>query len=71
MLKFVPEIIKTYELYHTAVKKNGWALQFVPEALKTAELCSVAIQNQCLAHEFVPETLKAEVERLLNAEKMP
>ena len=57
-LKFVPEALRTPELYMAAVRADGFALKFVPEALRTPELCEQAVLKDGYAIEYVPEALR-------------
>lgn len=56
-LKYIPEELRTPEMYLTAVKKNGYTLQYVPTEFKTEEICLEAVKESGLALKYVPKEL--------------
>ena len=54
-LRFIPEHLKTKELYEIAVKQNGLALNYVPYKLRTNELCELAIKQNGKALQWIPD----------------
>ena len=59
-LEFVPEKLRTKEIYEAACKSSGAMLQNVPENHISASLCKAAVMNDGLALSFVPEKYKTE-----------
>ena len=59
-LQFLPDKLKTEEIYLAAVKDFGTTLEFVPDAMKTEVLCLAAVQKDGRALKFVPDALKTE-----------
>ena len=57
-LDYVPEELRTPELYKIAVSQNGIALYDVPEELRTPPLYKVAVSKNGLALHWVPEELR-------------
>ena len=60
MLEYVPDDMKTNEIYKTAVQQNGYILEFVPEDKKTDEICETAVKQNGWALEYVPEDKKTD-----------
>ena len=44
LMEFVPDHLKTQEMYNEAVRNNSWALMHVPEHLRTQEMCIKAVE---------------------------
>ena len=44
-MEYVPEELKTKELYEIVVSGNGYALIYIPEEFKTYEMCELAMQE--------------------------
>ena len=65
-IRYVPEELKTQELYLELVKQEPSALiEDIPGKFITAELCLEAVKQNAEALEYVPEELREEVRRRL------
>ncbi len=57
-LEFVPEELRTPEIYLAAVTEFGYALELIPEEFRTPEICLAAVTNCGYALIFVPKELR-------------
>jgi len=57
-LRWLPDELKTRELYLAAVIQDGWALLWGPKALRTKEIYAVAVEQNPWLFEHVPNEFK-------------
>jgi len=59
-LEYVPEELRTEQIYLALVKNDGSALRVVPKELRTERMCFTAVSNNGSALGYVPKELRTE-----------
>lgn len=70
-LSYVPEELRTKEIYEIAVKKTGRMLSRVPKKYITKKMCENAVASYGLAIEYVPNKFKTSDVCLIAASQNP
>ena len=58
LIRYVPDQLKTQQMYDKAILENDGTLMSVPECYKNQQLCDKAVEKYLYVLEFVPECSK-------------